>query len=229
MGKFFLFSFLWWITGNPFLAILLLLILFYFLDRRFIGLSPSITKPLRQMRRISKLQQELRLNPHHTSNKLELARLYMEKGQYQKALPYLQEVQAVIEDSAEIDYELGLCLVKTERIKEGEALILKALERNPLVKYGEPYLELGEIYSPIDIEKALSYLQKIQEIHSSSAETYYRLGTLYTRLGQRAEAAKAFNEALEIYKSLPKYMRKKQRKWAILSRIKKASIEAFSV
>ncbi|MBP1931434.1 tetratricopeptide repeat protein [Ammoniphilus resinae] len=221
MSKFILFSLLWWITGSPFLAILLLLIIFYLIDRRYVGIFPSITRPIQRARRMARLKEELRLNPHHTGNKLELARIYLEKRQYQEALSYLQEVYEKMEDAPEILYELGLCHLKTGEIEKGEKMILDALRGNPHVKYGEPYLELVDVFSKRNTEKAFYYLQQIRAIHSSSVETYYRLGNLYITMGQRSEAKAAFVEAGEIYRGLPKYMRRKQRKWAWLSSLKK--------
>ena len=52
MLKFSLFVFLFWLIGNPFVAILVMLILLYLLDRRFVGLTPSVFKPLKRMSRI---------------------------------------------------------------------------------------------------------------------------------------------------------------------------------
>lgn len=221
LSKFILFSFLWWITGSPFLSILLLLLIFYFLDRRYIGLFPSMTKPIQAARRAAKIRQELHLNPHNTGHKQELARILIEKHQYQKALPYMEEVYERIPDSPEVLYELGLCHLKTGNPQKREQMILNALKENSMLRYGEPYLELGEAFSNRDVEKALYYLEKIREIHSSSAETYYRLGNLYSSLGRRAESQAAYEEAVHIYRSLPKYLRRKQRKWALLSWMRK--------
>lgn len=220
MFKFILFYLLWRITGNPFIAILVLLAVIYFLDRRYVGVFPSLTRPFRVARRTTKLQEELRLNPHHTGNKHELARIFIEKHQYEKALPLIREVHEKDPDSPEVLYELGLCQMKTGSVENGEGLILTALQQNPTLKYGEPYLELVEEFSKKDTQKALRYIDKAREIQSSSTETYYRLGKLLLGLGQISEAKAAFREALTIYRSLPKYMRRKQRKWAVLSRLK---------
>ena len=55
MGKFIGFVLLWQLLGNPFIAILVLLVIGYFLERRFIGLTPSIGKPFKRNRRLSVL------------------------------------------------------------------------------------------------------------------------------------------------------------------------------
>lgn len=203
------------------MSILVLLVLFYFLDRRYVGIFPSITKPFRIARRAARLKGELRLNPHHTGNKQELARIYIDKFQYEKALPFIQEVYEKDPGSSEVLYELGLCLLKTGNVEKGEKLILTALQENPMLKYGEPYLQLVEVFRKRDVEKALYYIEQVREIHSSSVETYYRLGILLLSLDRKLEARTAFQEALNIYESLPRYMRRKQRKWAVLSRLKR--------
>lgn len=157
------------------------------------------------------------MNPHHTSHKQELAGILMGKRQYAQALPYIQQVHEIIPDSPEVLYQLGLCHMKLGNVEEGERLILKALDANPMLRYGEPYLALGEVYSHRDAAKALHYLERIRDIHSSSVETYYHLGKLFLKLDRQPEAKAAFKEARQIYRSLPKYLRRQQRKWAWLS------------
>lgn len=221
MGKFFLFALLWWLFGNPIIALVVLLVLFYFVDRRYVGLLPSLTRPLRQSRRLSRLRQEIGAQPHHAGNKLEAARILIEQKKYREALHYLESIRERMEDSAEVLYELGLCRLKLGSVAEGEALILEALEKNPRVKYGEPYLRLGEAFRDADPDKAVRYLESFREVQSSSCEAYYRLGQLYAQLGRTEEARRAFREAVDIYRGLPKYKRRTERRWALLSYLKR--------
>ncbi|SFS31259.1 tetratricopeptide repeat protein [Marininema halotolerans] len=222
MGKFVIFSLLWWLTGNPLTAFLLFLFILYLLDRRFTRFFPSATRPLRRNTEIRKLNQSLRLNPHDTSNKRELARLLIEKKQYSKALPWLEEALKSIPDSAEILAEKGLCLLKLGQKEEGEAILLEALERDPRVRYGEPYLRLGEVYAQTEQNKALNYLGHFKEINTSSSEAWYHLGRIYRHLQQTTEAHQAFEEAIDIYRSLPKYKKRSERPWAFRSSIQLA-------
>lgn len=222
MSKLLGFGFLWYIFGNPFIAIIVLLLIIYFIDRRFIGLTPSIIRPFKVSRNIAKLRNELRLNPHNTSSKLELARLLIEKKKYQEAIELLEQTRNRMEDSADLHAELGLCYLKTGNLKQGEAMMNRALELNPRVKYGEPYLRLAESYaSNNEPDKAFAVLEQFRHINSSSCEAYYRLGMLYQSLGKENEAKQAFKETRQIYKSLPKYSRRQQRKWAILASFKR--------
>ncbi|WP_426452239.1 tetratricopeptide repeat protein [Paenibacillus sp. S-38] len=220
MSKFLLFGLIFWLTGNPFVAILVLLVIFYVLDRRFVGITPSVFKPIQRMRRLSRLREELRMNPHHTSTKLDIARIYMEQRKYADARELLLQVSAVMEDSADVLSELGICELKLGRPEEGERLILEATARNSRVKYGEPFLRLGEAFAERDKEKAVGYLQRFREVNSSSCEAYYRLGQLYRQLGREEEARGAFREAVELYRGLPKYKRRHERRWALLARFR---------
>lgn len=220
MGKLLIFSLLWWLLGNPFVALIVLLIIFYLLDRRFIGITPSVLKPLKRSRRLSKLKEELRLSPHHTSTKLDIARIYMEQKKYAAALELLEQVGEVMEDSADVLSEKGICKLKLGAAEEGEHSILQAVELNPRVKYGDPFLKLGEAFADTDAEKAIGYLERFREVNSSSCEAYYLLGQLYRKLGREEEARRAFREAVELYRGLPKYKRRHERRWALLARLK---------
>lgn len=220
MSKIFAFGFLWYLTGNPFIALLILLAILYVLDRRFVGLTPNIFRPFQLGRKASRLRQDLHANPHNTSAKLELARILIERKKYGEAVPYLEQTIAVMEDSADVHAELGLCRLKLGDLAGGEQLMLRALELNPRVKYGEPYLRLGEALAGVSPEKAAAYMERFREVQSSSVEAYYRLGQLYDKLGRAADAKRSFREALDIYRGLPRYSRRQQRRWALLARFK---------
>lgn len=215
MSKFFLFAIIWWLVGNPFVAIIVLLLLLYFLDRKFIGLSPSLMKPIRRNRRLSRLRRELALAPHNAGNKLEAARLLIEKEKYAEALPLLEEVSSIYE-SADVLVEIGLCRLKTGDLQGGEQTIQEGLAVNERVKYGEPYLRLGEAFAFHDADKAIRYLEQFRAINSSSCEGSYRLGRIFERIGNKPEAKRSYGEALLIYRGLPRYKRRAERRWAIL-------------
>jgi len=197
------------------------MIVLYFLDRRFIGIFPNVFKPFQLSRRLRRVRQELSLSPHHSSLKLEAARILVEKRRYAEAIVLLDELISLVSDSAEVWFEAGRCRLKLGDLIVGESQILKALHLNPRVRYGEPYLRLGEAFADVDQNKALKYLRQFQDIHSSSCEAYYRLGLLLEKMGQKDQAKQAYGEAMTIYQSLPKYKRKQERRWIWLARRKK--------
>lgn len=220
MKLFLLFGLLWWLLGNPIAAVVVLLALLYILERRFIGLSPSIVRPFRRRSAVAKWRRELRLSPHDVSAKSELARLLIESRKYREARGILLGIQEKSEHSAEFWSDLGVCELALGHLEEGDAAMRKALSISPRVKYGQPYLRLAEAWSVRDPAKALADLEAFREVNSSSCEAYFRLGTLYGRLGKREEAAAAFRECRQLYAALPRYMKRKERKWALLSSLR---------
>jgi tetratricopeptide (TPR) repeat protein len=219
LGKFLLFGLLWSILGNPFLAFIVLIIILYMLDRRFIGLSPSLVKPLRRMGRIRKLRHQLDMNPNDLTSKLELAKLLIEKKSFRSARELLEPLQdrESVEQSAEYWDDLGTCLLRTGELEAGEAAIRRALTINPRVKYGQPYLRLAAMNSMRDMSKAIEDIEAFQQIHTSSCEGYYRLAKLNKRMGRKAEAKRALEESTRLYRILPRYKRREERRWALLS------------
>lgn len=226
MAKILLFALLWRILGNPFLALLVVVILLYILDRRFVGLTPSIVKPFRRQSRMSALRRQLAVNGSDFGARHELARLWMERRKYGRARELLGAMKDshAAEDSAEFWDDYGSCLLYTGSPAEGEAAIRRALSINPHVKYGQPYLRLAAWHADkggSDSAKALQDLEAFGAIQSSSSEGYYRLAQIKARLGSREEAREALDDALRIYRELPRYKKREERKWAVRSRLRK--------
>ncbi|QJD84381.1 tetratricopeptide repeat protein [Cohnella herbarum] len=217
MSKILLFLGLTWLFGSPFVAILVLLVIIYVLERRFIGLSPSLVRPFRRRNAIAKWKRLLHLSPHDVSAKSELARLLIESKKYTQASEILQGIENQMDHSAEYWSDKGTCSLALGRLEEGEREMKRALAISARVKYGQPYLRLAESFAKSDPAKAIAYLQEFKEVNSSSCEAYYRLGIVYASLGNPGEAANAFRECRLLYRSLPKYMRRHERKWALRS------------
>jgi tetratricopeptide (TPR) repeat protein len=222
--KFLIFGLLWRIVGNPFLAVLIFLIILYFLDRRYVGVMPSFMKPLKRMRNISRLRQQLAMSPNEVSSKLDLARLLIERKRYSEAHALLLELERPYEQSAEYWEALGTTELHLGQTEQGESHILQALDINPRVKYGRPYLTLAGAFKDTDQDKALAYVQQFQEIHSSSSEAYYLLGSVYRSLGRNTDAKQAYEQSLNVYRSLPKYKKRQERRWAVRSWFRKRGL-----
>ncbi|WP_310832933.1 tetratricopeptide repeat protein [Paenibacillus pedocola] len=205
------------LVGNPFLALIILLVILYFLDRRYVGIFPSITRPFRRSRQISRLRTTISLNPNDVSAKFELARLLVERKRYNESKDLLLQITDRYEQSAEYWVELGYVNLKLGLMPEGEAQMLQGLEINRRARYGQPYLQLAETFRGVDQDKALYYVSQFQEIQSSSSEAYYLAGSMYKALGRNEDAKRAFEESTAIYRTLPKYKKRQERGWALRS------------
>jgi len=220
MGKILIFPVLWYIFGNPVVALIVFLIVLYVLDRRFVGLLPNVFRPVALARKAARLRADLRLNPHDYSTKHELSRILMERGKYRDALTLLEELHRSFPESSEVTAERAICCFRLGRLEEGERLLAEAAEENPRIKYGEPFLIAGEALARTNPGKAAEYLEQFRSIQSSSCKGFYRLGQVYVSLGQHGPAREAFREAVHAYRVLPKYRRKPERRWYVLARWK---------
>ncbi|WNS45685.1 tetratricopeptide repeat protein [Paenibacillus sp. MMS20-IR301] len=209
------------LVGNPFLALIILFAVLYFLDRRYVGIMPSIAKPFRRSRQISKLRTTIAMSPNDVTAKFDLARLLTERKRYSESKELLTAIADRYETSAEYWVELGYANLKLGQLPEGEAQMLKGLDINRRAQYGQPYLRLAETFRHTDQDKALFYVSQFQEIQTSSSEAYYLAGSMYKALGRSEDASRAFAESIAIYRSLPKYKKRQERGWALRSYLAK--------
>ncbi len=199
------------------ITLIVIIMLIYFIDQIYIGFFPDMLKPLQLWRQLRKRRMELLSNPHSTSIKLEVVRILIERKQFKDARKELLQMDAVIHESVGALYDLGFCQLKLGEIEDGERLMEQAMKINPRVRYGEAYLRLAEAFGNKNTSKALEYMKQFKSMQSSSCEAYFRLGMLYEKLNRKQEAKQAYQETFQIYRSLPKYKKKMERKWVILA------------
>lgn len=210
------------LTGNPILGIVLILFLYYVLDRRFLGLLPNVLTPMRRMRQISVLRRQTALNPHDAPARMSLARVYIEQRKYQTALAVLQTIPEALQESTSVLYDRGLCLLHMGQVDSGESLVLRVLRDNPSYRYGEPWLRLAQVFASVDPTKALQYLQECRVRNSSSCEADYRIARLLLRSGDKQGASAARDRCLHTYRTLPRFRKRSERRWALLALLSRA-------
>ena len=221
LGSLFLFYILFRLIGNPVLAIVLIFVIYYLLDRRFVGLLPSVATPVRRRMKMAALRRQTALNPHDAPAKLDLARLYIETRRYRTALDLLLTAPAAMQDSPAVLYDRGLCLLHLGQLESGEDLVRRALEQNASLRYGEPWLRLAASVATVNPGKALAYLREFQSRHYSSCESEYRMSQLLARLGDAEGARGALERCVRTYRALPKFRRRTERRWALLALLRR--------
>ena len=110
---------------------------------RFVGLLPDLSKPFRQAGAVRRLKQTLELNPYDANAHLELGTILAEKRRWAQAAEHL-ELAAKRLDNSQSYYGLGTAYFHLGRLDEGKEALQKALQMNPKVGYGEPYVYLAE-------------------------------------------------------------------------------------
>ena len=215
LSKFFLFYLLYWLLGNPFIAILVILILYFTIDRTFFGFIPDPFKALKKAGRIRELQKIVTINPHDARSLKELGICMIDKKDYRSAREYFEKAVSKLSDDPEFNYYYGLAMARCGDIQKGRELVDAALLHSPGLKYGEPYIMFAEVYiDDGDFSSALPLLERFEKIHSSSSRGFYQLGYVKLKLGNKEEGTAYLKKAIAAFKASPRFKRKVDRKWA---------------
>jgi len=215
LSKFFLFYILYWLLGNPFIAILVILILYITIDRTFFGFIPDPFKAFKKAGRIRELQKIVTINPHDARSLKELGICMIDKKDYRKAREYFEKALSKLSDDPEFNYYYGLAIARCGDIQKGRELVDSALSNSPNLKYGEPYIMFAEVYIDNgDFSSALPLLEHFENIHSSSSRGFYQMGYVKLKLGSKEEGTAYLKKAIAVFKASPRFKRKVDRKWA---------------
>lgn len=219
-GLFFLFVLFALIFRDPIVALIVIAIVFYFVDRRFLGFLPNLLKPFQRQLRISQLERQILTNPHDAPARYDLAKYYIERKAYGRASRLLEALPDSMQDAPDVMCDRGVCQMHLGQMGDGEQRVIEALSIDSRLRYGDPYLQLATALETANPERALAYLRQFQDINASSCESDYRLAKLLQRFDDRAGAKAALRHCLQTYRGLPKFRKRRERRYATLARLK---------
>ena len=215
MSKFFLFYILYWMLGNPIIALLVILLISFTIDRTYFGFVPDPLKAFRTAGRINELRRIVAINPHDARSLKELGIFMFEKKKYGKAVEYFERAASKMSDDPEFNYYYGISIAKNGDIRKGREYVDAALEASPNLKYGEPYLLMAEVFiDNKDYKMALPLLESFEKITSYSSRGLYQMGLVKLKLGMKEEGIRYLKKSVEVFKAAPRFKRKVDRKWA---------------
>jgi len=175
--------------------------------RRFI---PHPGALLRALSRGSALRAQVRVNPANVTARRDLANLYLELLRPRAALELIREALVRTPDDAELLYLSGLALERARLHEAALAPLVRAIELEPRLRFGEPFLVAGDALSALGRhEEALDAYERYVDANSSDVAGYVKLARAHARLGQRSEAAKELTEGLSTWHSLPAWRRRR--------------------
>jgi tetratricopeptide (TPR) repeat protein len=224
MNTFIIFILLSYLTGNPLLVLVILLLAAFFAERRFIGILPDVFEPWRRAKRIRQLKNDIRINPANAESHLELGEAYFRQGKYEYALSFLESTSGKMDGHPLFHFYLGAAYYHSGRIKEGKEEIEKAIRANPKVSLGEPYVYLVKIY----LEEGQT-AEKIEHVFDQlllygSPRVFYQAGRQFLSGNDKESARRLFQETIESYEACRGSLRRKYRRWAVLSKISLSSM-----
>jgi tetratricopeptide (TPR) repeat protein len=208
------------LTGNPLLALIVILLLYGAADRAFLRILPDFTAPFRRSMQIRGLLVEIVVNPSNAKAALDLGILYFNGKRFEKALEYLERAEKRIDDSARLYLYKGMALIETGQPSEGATALARALELDKSVGYGLPYIYLYEY----ELKKGTAgNLKPIEDAFDrfANTENFYRMGRLFQRNGDKAKAREMFDSSLRSYSYCPRSIRRLHRRWALAARLQR--------
>jgi tetratricopeptide (TPR) repeat protein len=214
MGRFFLFAILTWVTGNPILAVLVIIALS--LPGWWVGSRWAfrLNRKIREWGEVGRLRRALAMNPHDAKARTDLGAILTRRGRFREGRAELEQALPRVDDLPDANYYLGLCLLNDGEADRGRGLVERALTLNPKFGYGEPYLRLGDFRAERgEWTQAAERYRQATDIYGSSVEGWCKLGQALSELGRRDEARAALREALASYRTAPWYRRSDDRPW----------------
>jgi tetratricopeptide (TPR) repeat protein len=223
--SYFLFYLLSYLTGNPITAIIILLVIYFFIDKAYVGILPDIFAPFKRNKRIRSLLTELAINPANSYNAIELGVHYYEKRQYKKALEYLNKAYERVKDSEKLYLYSGLSYSELGEHEQAREAFEKGLAINQGLGYGLPYVYLLQ-HEMDKYDKDESEIKRLEDRFwkYANTENLYKMGMVYKKKGKKQKAREMFDSTLKEYSYCPKNLRKLHRRWALLSRINKLTV-----
>lgn len=211
---------LWYVLRTPWL---LLGIVAFLVLRRFIP-DPGVL--LATWGRIRTLRGQIEANVANVSARRDLARIYIERKRPGRAISLLEEALGRHPNDAELLFLKGLADHRRGQHEASLQPLVRAVEVDPRVGFGEPYLVAGDaLYALGRLPEAEDAYARFVEANGSSLEGQLKLARTLARAQKRDEAVKAVDEALDTWAQLPGYARRKQLGWWMRTQLARASIQ----
>lgn len=203
------------LTGNPILSLVILIVLWWTLDRFTLGILPDPFRLTHRFMRGGALRRTLGHNPNDRKARHELATLHVERRQYAQALPLLKANIEAGDEDANTLFLMAQACYGTGNVQQAERLLEEIDEREPRFRTGETHLERARWrLKSGDANGARQALQALLAVRPGSVEGKYLLASAHEKLGDDVNGAYARRDAWNDYAHAPRFQRRRDRKWA---------------
>ena len=204
---------LWLVSAHPWVLALAVVAV---IARRWL---PDPIQYLRLAGRLRSLEQQVQLNPANATARAQLAEIWLEKRRPRRAIPLLE--QALERgDAPELRYLLGLAHLRAGEAQQALEPLAAALARDQKVRYGAAYLAIADALVAVNrLDEGIEAYERYVKINTSSLEGYLKLARARHRHGDDKGAEAARKEALDTYRVLPPFQRRKQLLWWLRAKL----------
>lgn len=170
---------------------------------------------------VRRLRQQVEANPANAVARRDLARVHLERFRPRAALGLLDEALARYPEDAEMLYLKGSAHLRAGEPDRAIDPLLRALELDPRVGFGDPYRVAGDALVALGrAEDAEDAYERFVESNTSSLEGFYKLARVRAECGDRDGARRALTELFSTYRQLPAYSRRKQLGWFLRAHLR---------
>lgn len=203
------------ITGSPLGSAVALILFWLVVDRFTLGFLPDPVRWVSRWRRRGFLERTLLNNPHDGRSRLELAQLYVERGQGAKAVEVLRPTFDRGADDIQSVFTMGEACLLAGYAEQGEKLLAHAEELDAGFRVGEIHLVQGrERLKRKDFAGAKAALDALVKLRRGTISGRVMLAQAHEGLGDDATGALLKDEAWNEYVSAPRFQRRQERLWA---------------
>lgn len=176
--------------------------------RRFI---PDPRALFRALARMSALKSQVELNAANIPARRDLAEMYLDLRRPRTALKLIEQALVRTPDDAELLYLRGFALDRTGRHEDALAPLVRAVELDPRVRFGQPYLVAGDaLFALGRIDAAVDAYERYADTNGSDVVAHTSLARALARHGDRDAAVKAIDEAVRTWRVLPGRFRRRR-------------------
>jgi hypothetical protein len=177
-----------------------------------VGLLRGSLNAFPRRRRIHELERIIIDNPA-VGNQEELADLYLEEGQFSRARQLYDKIISPRSDALDPFYRRGLAELAMDDIPAALADIERVVAKDPRYDFHRAMGLLGHLNARAgQAELADATFKKATDI-STLSETYYNYASFLAEQQRTAEAREWAARILAKKRTLPRYLRRRERPW----------------
>jgi tetratricopeptide (TPR) repeat protein len=182
-----------------------------FLARRWI---PDPFVFFRTFGHISRLKRQIEANPSNATARRDLAMIYLERLRPGTAAQLLADARKRFPDDPELLYLSGLASYRKGDYEAALAPLVKSVELDPRLRFGEPYMLAGDALMALGrTEEAIDAYDRYLSKSSSSIEGLVKKARAHAKAGEKDAQKKDLAEALKTWGQIPGFQRRKQFGW----------------